>query len=202
MTADWQVFPTTAWNYAIAISPEDAADSVSIREAPLCQRPFTAQPAPVELRVKARKLPSWRAGDGAANPVPTAPVSSDQPEESIALVPYAAANFALLLFPNSNPGDRNTFLARLNEAQVPCCQPGNVILRLNTLCLMAICINLCAMPPAVKSSWPRVPESATQLIRIFPASRRPLQLQWDCTDSCRKVDSLRIDRQQRSTATQ
>jgi DUF1680 family protein len=99
MTADWQVFPTTAWNYAIAVSPENGADSVSVTEAPLGQRPFTAKPAPVELRVKARKVPSWRAEDGAANPVPPGPVSSDQPEESIALVPYAAAKLRITAFP-------------------------------------------------------------------------------------------------------
>jgi hypothetical protein len=104
MTADWQVFPTTAWNYAIAVSPEDAADSVSVSEAPLGQRPFTATPAPVELRVKARKLSSWRAEDGAANPVPPSPLSSDQPEESIALVPYAAAKLRITAFPQLKSG--------------------------------------------------------------------------------------------------
>ena len=104
MTADWQVFPMTAWNYAIAVNPEDAADSVSVTEAPLSQRPFTAKPAPVELRVKARKLPSWRAEDGAANPVPRGPVSSDQPEESIALVPYAAAKLRITAFPQLKSG--------------------------------------------------------------------------------------------------
>jgi uncharacterized protein len=104
MTADWQVFPMTAWNYAIAVNPEDAADSVSVTEAPLSQRPFTAKPAPVELRVKARKLPSWRAEDGAANPVPRGPVSSDQPEESIAVVPYAAAKLRITAFPQLKSG--------------------------------------------------------------------------------------------------
>ncbi len=104
MTADWQVFPTTAWNYAVAVTPEDAADSVSVTEAPLGQQPFSARPAPVELRVKARKLPSWRAEDGAANPVPPGPVSSDQPEESIALVPYAAAKLRITGFPQLKSG--------------------------------------------------------------------------------------------------
>jgi hypothetical protein len=89
---------------AIAVSPEDAADSVSVSEAPLGQRPFTAKPAPVELRVKARKLASWRDEDGAANPVSPAPVSSDQPEESIALVPYAAAKLRITAFPQLKSG--------------------------------------------------------------------------------------------------
>jgi len=44
MTADWQVFPTSAWNCAIAVRPEDAAESISVTEAPLGQRPFSARP--------------------------------------------------------------------------------------------------------------------------------------------------------------
>jgi len=99
LTADWQVFPTSAWNYAIAVDPEDTAASVSVSEAPISQRPFTTKPAPVELHVKARRLPSWRSEDGTANPLPASPVSSAQPEESIALVPYAAAKLRITAFP-------------------------------------------------------------------------------------------------------
>jgi uncharacterized protein len=104
LTADWQVFPASAWNYAIAFSPEDAADSVSVTEAPLSQKPFTAKPAPVELHVKARKLTSWRAEDGCANPLPGSPVSSVQPEESISLVPYAATKLRITAFPQLKSG--------------------------------------------------------------------------------------------------
>ena len=99
MTADWQVYPKTQWNYAIAVTPEDAATSVSIDEFPIGKKPFGANPAPVELRVKARKLPSWRAEEGAADPVPPSPVSSDEPTESIHLVPYAAAKLRITAFP-------------------------------------------------------------------------------------------------------
>ncbi len=99
MTADWQVFPTTPWNYAIEVTPENAASSVSAAEFPIGNIPFSAKPAPVELRIKARKMPSWRPEDGAADPVPQSPVSSDQPVESIRLVPYAAAKLRITAFP-------------------------------------------------------------------------------------------------------
>ena len=99
MTADWQVYPTTQWNYAIAVTPEDPERSVSVSESPLAKHPFSANAAAVELRVKARKLLSWRAEDGAANAVPPSPVSSDQPQESIRLVPYAAAKLRITAFP-------------------------------------------------------------------------------------------------------
>ena len=59
ITADWQVYPTTQWNYALAASPEDAAPAVSVTEAAVGEGPFTGKGAPVQLHVKARKLPTW-----------------------------------------------------------------------------------------------------------------------------------------------
>jgi hypothetical protein len=99
MTADWQVYPTTAWNYALDVSPENAAQSVSVVESPVADGPFTTKSAPVRLRVKARKLPEWVATDGTADPVPQSPVTSDQPDETITLVPYAAAKLRISAFP-------------------------------------------------------------------------------------------------------
>ena len=61
--------------------------------------PFTRHQAPVKLTVKARRLDEWRAVDGAANPVPQSPVISDQPEETITLVPYASAKLRITAFP-------------------------------------------------------------------------------------------------------
>jgi hypothetical protein len=61
--------------------------------------PFAAKHAPTCLSVKARKLPDWRAEDGAANPVPPSPAITDQPEETIQLIPYAAAKLRITAFP-------------------------------------------------------------------------------------------------------
>ena len=51
------------------------------------------------LRVEARRLPSWQAIDGAADPVPQSPVTSEEPQQSITLVPYAAAKLRVTAFP-------------------------------------------------------------------------------------------------------
>ena len=99
MTADWQVFPTTPWNYALRLDEADPARSITIREAPVGAMPFARKSAPVELRVKARKLPAWRAEDGVANPLPQSPVTSAEPEEEITLIPYAAAKLRITAFP-------------------------------------------------------------------------------------------------------
>jgi DUF1680 family protein len=98
MTADWQVFPTTQWNYGISENAHVPAN-ISVSEAEVGESVFTAKHAPVRLSVKARKLPDWRAEDGAANPVPQSPAKTDQPEETITLIPYAAAKLRITAFP-------------------------------------------------------------------------------------------------------
>ena len=128
MTADWQVFPETPWNYALDLDPANPASSIKVDETPgakvaktvgapsLAQShrakggmdesraidsPFSRHNPPVTLDVKARKLPAWQADDGAANPLPQSPVASDQPLESLTLIPYAAAKLRISAFPQA-----------------------------------------------------------------------------------------------------
>jgi DUF1680 family protein len=97
MTADWQVFPTTAWNYAVDAA--DPAKSIGEKENEVGQIPFSRKSPAVELRVKARKLPAWRAEDGAADALPKSPVASDEADEEITLLPYATAKLRITAFP-------------------------------------------------------------------------------------------------------
>jgi hypothetical protein len=99
MTADWQVFPASQWNYALKIDPDAPAEGVTATETVVGEGPFTRSHAPVKLSVKARKLDNWRAEDGVANPLPDSPVESSGPEETITLIPYAAAKLRITAFP-------------------------------------------------------------------------------------------------------
>ncbi|HEX3436747.1 MAG TPA: beta-L-arabinofuranosidase domain-containing protein [Pseudacidobacterium sp.] len=99
MTADWQVYPTTQWNYALALDAKSSTQGITVAETEMGNRPFSAKDTPVKLQVKARKLPAWQAEDGVADPVPQSPASSDQPEETITLIPYAAAKLRITAFP-------------------------------------------------------------------------------------------------------
>lgn len=98
MTADWQVFPSSEWNYALAVE-ESEAHTLVAEEHPLGGTPFALNGTPVSLQVPARKIPAWRAEDGVANLMPQSPVSSDEAEETITLVPYAAAKLRITSFP-------------------------------------------------------------------------------------------------------
>ncbi|HTX76461.1 MAG TPA: beta-L-arabinofuranosidase domain-containing protein [Terracidiphilus sp.] len=101
MTADWQVFPTTPWNYALDLGASTPAKDVEVREQEIGEAPFSRKHAPVTLSVRARKLPAWQADDGAANPLPQSPVASEQAAETLTLIPYAAAKLRITAFPEA-----------------------------------------------------------------------------------------------------
>jgi uncharacterized protein len=98
-SADWQIFPRTPWNFALNVNTDVPQNSIQVVENIVSAHPFTSGSAPVHLLAKARQLPDWRAEDGAANPVPLSPVESKQLEESIKLIPYAAAKLRITAFP-------------------------------------------------------------------------------------------------------
>ena len=98
MTADWQVFPDSEWNYALAVS-DAAPHGLVAEEHPVGGSPFALTGTSITLQVPARKMPTWRAEDGVANPVPQSPVISDEAQETITLVPYGAAKLRITAFP-------------------------------------------------------------------------------------------------------
>ena len=101
LTADWQVFPTDAWNFALALDPQDPTKAISVTESEIGNVPFSRRQVPVALRLKARKLDSWRAEDGVADRPPQSPVNSTHPEEAVTLIPYAAAKLRITAFPHT-----------------------------------------------------------------------------------------------------
>jgi hypothetical protein len=96
--SDWEIFPTTPWNYAL--SPD--ATQIAVKENPIGKQPFSQDGAPVELTVKARRLPSWQMVDDSAGPLPVSPVTTREPEVSVTLIPYGAARLRITAFPVTN----------------------------------------------------------------------------------------------------
>ena len=98
ITADWQVFPKEAWNYALAVD-EGSAAKVEVATSAVPARPFSGAEPAVTLKVRGRRLDGWRSEDGVAKPLPVSPVASNRPEETLTLIPYGAAKLRITAFP-------------------------------------------------------------------------------------------------------
>lgn len=97
--ADWEVYPTTPWNYALDVDERTLAHDVRWAEHPLGRTPFSPEGAPVSAQVHGRRLPEWTAEYGSAADVPISPVSSSEPLEELTLIPYGCTNLRITEFP-------------------------------------------------------------------------------------------------------
>jgi len=97
--ADWEVHPTTPWNYALSISEGNPSESFTFEQSAVGLNPFSPEGAPVCLKAKARQVPEWKLERNAAAPPPQSPVKSEQPVEDITFIPYGAAKLRITEFP-------------------------------------------------------------------------------------------------------
>lgn len=102
-TDDWpayEVLPASPWNYALVLDPEKMEKNIKlVTEKPVAYQPFSQQTAPIILEAKARRLPTWQAERKMVGKVPASPVLSDQPEETIRLIPMGCARLRITCFP-------------------------------------------------------------------------------------------------------
>jgi len=97
----WEVYPTTPWNYGLALSENPPSSFDVIKKPwPANDMPFTPENAPVELRAKGRRIIEWQADErDLVGPLQDSPAFSDQPIESITLIPMGAARLRIASFP-------------------------------------------------------------------------------------------------------
>ncbi len=96
--ADWEVYPTTPWNYALAVG-RSAEDAITFIEQPIGPLPFSPEGAPVIATAQARRVPAWQMENGSAGELPAGPVTSDEPLEQVTLIPYGCTNLRITEFP-------------------------------------------------------------------------------------------------------
>ncbi|ABU57438.1 beta-L-arabinofuranosidase domain-containing protein [Roseiflexus castenholzii] len=95
---DWEVLPTTPWNYGLELDAAQPERSVRIVHHPVGERPFSPEGAPVAAYAHGRRIPTWGEEHGAAGP-PPAPVHVDTSLEVVRLIPYGCTNLRIAEFP-------------------------------------------------------------------------------------------------------
>jgi hypothetical protein len=94
--ADWEVLPTTPWNYGLRIP---SGTPLRVIERPVGPTPFARDTPPVEIEVIGRRVPEWQVEDGSAGTLPQSPVVSRERDETLRLVPYGTARLRITAFP-------------------------------------------------------------------------------------------------------
>ena len=98
-----EVFPTTPWNYGLVLKAKKPAKSFKVVKTNATAaglQPFTPATAPLELKVTAKRIPAWtQDARGMVGKLQMSPVKSDQPEETVTLIPMGAARLRVSLFP-------------------------------------------------------------------------------------------------------
>jgi DUF1680 family protein len=104
---DFEVRPTTPWNYALILDPARPEESLRFEEKPVGERPFSPEGAGMAAWAKARRLPKWTLAHGWAGEIspadsawarPASPASFG-PVEEVRLIPYGCTNIRITELP-------------------------------------------------------------------------------------------------------
>ena len=115
-SADWEIYPKSAWNYGLLIDKENIMRGLKLTENPIGKYPFSdkgdmiwsadsgkyspsTQDAPVVITARGIKIPEWTVKNNSADIPPFSPVKPEGDPELITLVPYGCARLRITEFP-------------------------------------------------------------------------------------------------------
>ncbi len=98
----WNIYPTTPWNYGLVLPAGQPTDSFKVvrKKWPADDQPFAANATPIQIAAQAKRIPNLElTGRGLIQPMQDSPIKSDQPVETVTLIPMGAARLRLSAFP-------------------------------------------------------------------------------------------------------
>jgi DUF1680 family protein len=99
----YRVTSSSKWNCGIlSFNRENMSEHFEVRTDTLKQQAacfWNTENAPVQIRVKAKEIPSWQLYNEMAGPLPCSVQQNDSPVEEIILIPYGCTTLRICEFP-------------------------------------------------------------------------------------------------------
>jgi len=97
---EWEVFPTSPWNYGLIIPDKDSELTFKVEEKDeLAGQPWSLEGAPIHITVKGKRITSWTLENAMVPDLQQSPIRTDQPEENIQMIPLGCARIRMSCLP-------------------------------------------------------------------------------------------------------
>jgi hypothetical protein len=98
----YEIYPDSPWNYGLILDQENLKNSFEIhwKNWPEDNFPFSVSAVPISMSAKGKRIPQWKIDEyGLCGELKDSPVASNEPTESIELIPMGAARLRISSFP-------------------------------------------------------------------------------------------------------
>jgi len=96
---DWEVRPTSPWNYALAANPDGEPERYQLERTAVGEMPFSGTDPAIKVHTLGYRVPGWTLVRNSAGLLPKDPPDEGEHPEPITLIPYGCARLRIAEFP-------------------------------------------------------------------------------------------------------